>query len=100
MRGLSRLKRPSLFWVVAFAAFCAALLPLQLLATMLRIVAPIDLRPMTATVAPPGDVLIALALELALAVAVAAAAVAAALTFVGGGVGIHDIVELLGEIWV
>ncbi len=39
----------------------------------------------------PGDVVIALAL---------AAAAAAASTFIGGGVGICNIVALLGESWI
>ncbi len=77
-----------------FAAFCAAPFPLQLPTTTFGIITQIDLRPMTATGILPGDVVIALLF-------VAAAAAAAALTlFIGGGVGICDIVASLGESWV
>jgi hypothetical protein len=86
MRGLSWLKRPSPFWVFAFAAFCAALLPPRLPVTTFGIVAPINLRPMTATGVPPVDAVIALAFVVAAVAAVAASA------FVGGRVGICDIV--------
>ncbi len=81
----------------AFAAFCAMPLPPRLPARMLRIVALINLRPMTATGVLPGDVMIVLAFAAAAAV-VAGAAVAS--TFVGGGVRICNIVVLLGESWV
>jgi hypothetical protein len=47
---------------------------------------------MTATGILPGDAVIVLAF--------AAVVAAAASTFVGGGVGIHDIVASLGESWV
>ncbi len=77
----------------AFMAFCAVALPPRLPATTFRIVAPIDLRPMTVTGILPGDIVNALTF-------VAMAAAAAALTFVGGGVGICNIVALLGESWV
>ncbi len=63
--------------VGVFAAFCATPLPPQLPARMFGIVAPIGLRPMTATGILLGDIVIALAF--------AVAAAAAALTFVGGG---------------
>ncbi len=73
---------------------------------MFKIVMPIDLRLMTATGVLPGDVVIALAAA-AVAAAVAAAAAAAAAVaaaaasmFIGGGVGIHNIVALLGESWI
>ncbi len=82
MTGLNWLKCLSPFWVFAFAAFCAALLPLQLPAMTLRIGASINLRLMTAAGIPPGDVVIALTF------AKAAAAAAVALTFIGGGIGI------------
>ncbi len=76
----------------------------QLPATMFEIVTPIDLRPMAATGVPPGDIVIALAFAVAAtAVAAAAAAAAAAVvasTFGGGGVGVCDIVALLGKSWV
>ncbi len=68
-------------------------LPPQLPATLFGIVTPIDLRPMTATGILPGDVVIALAFA-------AAAAAVVALLFVGGGVGICNIVALLKESWV
>ncbi len=77
----------------AFTAFCAVPLPPRLLVTMFGIILPINLRPMTATGIPPGDIMIALVFAVA-------AAVAAAATFVGGGVGIRDILALLGESWV
>ncbi len=77
----------------AFAALGAALLPPQLHATTFGTVAPVNLRPMTATGIPPGDIVIVLAF-------VVAAAAAAATTFVGGGVVICNIVALLGESWV
>jgi hypothetical protein len=71
---------------------------------MFEIVTPIDLRPMAATGVPPGDIVIALAFAVAAtAVAAAAAAAAAAVvasTFGGGGVGVCDIVALLGKSWV
>ncbi len=94
MRGLSWLKCPSPFWVFAFAAFCAALLPPRLPAMTFGIVTPIVLRLMTATGIPPQDIVIALAF------AVAAVAAAVASTLVGGGVRICDIIALLGESWV
>ncbi len=50
---------------------------------------------MKATGVQPGDVIIALAFA-----AAAAEAAVAALTFVGGGVGIWDIVASLRESWV
>ncbi len=79
MRGLSWLKHPSPFWVFAFVTFFAALLPPRLLVTTFGIIAPINLRPMTATGITPGYVVIALAF------AAAAAAAAAAAMFVRGG---------------
>ncbi len=93
MKGLSWLKRLSPFLVFALGAFCATLLPPQLPVTTFGIVAPNNLRPMTVTGILPGDVVIALAFA-------AAAVVAAASTFVGGGVGICDIVASLGKSWV
>ncbi len=50
-----------------------------------------QLRPMTVTGIPPGDVMIAI---------VFAVVVAAVAMFIGGGVGNHNIVVLLGESWV
>ncbi len=55
----------------AFAAFCAAPLPPQLLVITFGIIMPIDLRPMTATGIPPGDVVIALAFAAAVVAAAA-----------------------------
>jgi hypothetical protein len=91
---MSWLKPPSPFWVFAFTAVvCVTMLPPQLPARTFGIVAPIDLRPMAVMGIPPGDVVIALAI-------VEAVAVAAALTFAGGGVGVCNIIALLGESWV
>ncbi len=75
------------------AAFCAALLPPRLLATMFGIIVPANLRPMTAIGILPGDLVIALTF-------VAMAGAVVALTFVGGGDGIYNIVALLRESWV
>ncbi len=75
------------------------------------------LRPMAAMGVPPGNVVIALAFaavasaamaamgvppgdEVMMLVFMAIAAAAAALTFGGGGVGVSNIVALLGESWV
>ncbi len=92
-KGVELAETPEPF-LFACAAFCAALLPLQLPATMFRIVAPVNLRPMTATCIPPENVVIALAF------AAMVASAAAASTFVGGGVGICNTVALLGESWI
>jgi hypothetical protein len=93
-RGLSWLKCPSSFWVFAFAAVvCAVPFPPQLLAMTFGIIAPIYLRLMAATGVPLGDVVIALAFT-------GAAVAAAASMFGGGGVGVCNIIALLGESWV
>ncbi len=92
MRGLSWLKGLSPFLVFAFAAFCVAPLPPRLPAMTFGIIMPINLRPMAATGILPGDVVIALVF--------AAVAAAAALTFVGGGDGVCNTIESLGESWV
>jgi hypothetical protein len=87
LNKVSKLARtPELLWVFAFVRIVwVAPLPPQLLATTFEIIAPIDLRSMAAMGVPPGDVLIALTFPVA------------ASTFGGGGVGVCDIVALLGE---
>jgi hypothetical protein len=62
---------------------------------------PLTILPVAATGVPPGVLVFALAfVAVAAAAAVAAVAAAAASMFGGGGVGVCNIIALLGESWV
>ncbi len=91
--GVELAKMPKPFLGVCVCGLLCRAVPPQL-QTMFGIIALINLRPMTASGVPLGDVVIALVF----AVAVVAAVVAS--TFVGGGVGIRDIIASFGESWV